>query len=81
MPANLLHRLIALGRAAAHGLHRRLLAATRPTTAPLVSVPSSIWHAASLHSWPRMPSSATSSPSCAAASNGRATPRPIVRSW
>jgi len=36
MPANLLHRLIALGRAAAHGLHRRLLAATRPTTAPLV---------------------------------------------
>ena len=36
MPGRLLHRLIALGRAAAHGLRRRLLAATRPASAPLV---------------------------------------------
>ncbi len=35
MPARLLHHLITRGRAAAHGLHRRLLAATRPTVAPL----------------------------------------------
>jgi putative transposase len=36
MTVRLLHRLIALGRAAAQGLGRRLLAATRPTSAPLV---------------------------------------------
>ena len=36
MSSRLLHRLITLGRAAAHSLRRRLLAATRPTTAPLV---------------------------------------------
>ncbi len=35
MPIRLLHRLLALGRAAAHGLRQRLLAATRPTIAPL----------------------------------------------
>ena len=35
MPGRLLHRLIALGRAAGHGFRRRLLAATRPTVAPV----------------------------------------------
>jgi hypothetical protein len=35
MPVRLLHRLITLGRAAAHGLRRRL-AATRPAVAPVV---------------------------------------------
>ena len=35
MPVRLLRRLIALGRTAAHGLRRRLLAATRPAVAPL----------------------------------------------
>jgi putative transposase len=35
MPGRLLHRLITLGRAAAHSLHRRLLAAMRPAVAPL----------------------------------------------
>ncbi len=35
MPARLLHRLLTLGRPAAHGLRRRLLAATRPTVAPV----------------------------------------------
>jgi len=37
MPGHLLHRLITLGRAAMHGLRRRLLAATRPTAAPLIA--------------------------------------------
>ena len=37
MPIRLLHRLIALGRAAARGLCWRLLAATRPASAPLVA--------------------------------------------
>jgi len=36
MPGQLLHRLITRGRAAAQGLRRRLFAATRPPTAPLV---------------------------------------------
>ncbi len=36
MPGHLLGRLITLGHAAARGLRRRLLAATRPATAPLV---------------------------------------------
>jgi putative transposase len=35
MPVRPLHRLITLGRAAARGLRRRLLAATRPVVAPL----------------------------------------------
>jgi len=35
MPVRLLHRLVTLGRAAAQGLRRRLLAATRPVVAPL----------------------------------------------
>ncbi len=35
MPIRLLHRLIALGRAAVHGFRRRLLAATRPAVAPV----------------------------------------------
>jgi len=35
MPIRLLHRLITLGRAAAHRLRRRLLAATRPAVTPL----------------------------------------------
>jgi len=35
MAIRLLHRLLALGRAAAHGRRQRLLAATRPTIAPL----------------------------------------------
>jgi hypothetical protein len=35
MPAYLLLRVTTLGRAAAHGLRRRLLAATRLTTAPI----------------------------------------------
>ncbi len=35
MPVRLLHRLITLGRAAAQGLRRQLLAATRPVVAPL----------------------------------------------
>jgi hypothetical protein len=37
MPVRLLHHLIALGRAAAHGLRRRLLAVTRPAAAPVVA--------------------------------------------
>jgi putative transposase len=37
MPGRLLHRLITRGRVAAHGLRRRLLAATRPASAPLVA--------------------------------------------
>ena len=37
MPVSLLRRLIALGRAAAQGLHQRLLAATRPAAAPFVA--------------------------------------------
>jgi len=37
MPDRLLHRLLAIGRAAAQGLRRRLLAATRPAAAPLVA--------------------------------------------
>src|SRR5215218_10194970 len=37
MSGRLLHRLIALGRAAAHGFRQRLLAATRPTAAPLAA--------------------------------------------
>ena len=36
MPTHLLDRLIRLGHAATRGLRRRLLAATRPATAPLV---------------------------------------------
>ncbi len=35
MPIRLLHRLITLGRAAAHSLRRRLHAATRPAVTPL----------------------------------------------
>ena len=35
MPIRLLHRLIAVGRAAAQGLRRGLLAATHPAVAPL----------------------------------------------
>jgi len=35
MPVRLLRRVITLGRAAAHGLRQRLLAATRPMIAPL----------------------------------------------
>jgi putative transposase len=35
MPVRLLHRVIAIGRAAAHSVRRCLLAATRPTLAPL----------------------------------------------
>jgi hypothetical protein len=35
MPLRLLHRVIAIGRVAAHGVRQRLLAATRPTIAPL----------------------------------------------
>ena len=35
MPGPLLHRLLALGRAAVHGFRRRPLAATRPTVAPV----------------------------------------------
>ncbi len=35
MPVRPLHRPIAIGRAVAHGLRQRLLAATRPTVAPL----------------------------------------------
>ncbi len=35
MPDRLLHRLITVGRAAAQGLRRRLLAATRPAVMPL----------------------------------------------
>jgi hypothetical protein len=35
MPVRLLHRLLTLGHAAAHGLRRRLLAATRPAVAPV----------------------------------------------
>jgi putative transposase len=37
MPIRLLHRVIALGRATAHGLRQRLLAATRPTIVPLAT--------------------------------------------
>ena len=37
MPSRLLRRLFALGRAAAQGLRQRLLAATRPASAPLVA--------------------------------------------
>ena len=37
MPVRPLHRLTALGRAAAQGLRRRLLAAPRPASAPLVA--------------------------------------------
>ena len=35
MPVRLLHRLSTVGRAAARGLRRRLLAATHPVVAPL----------------------------------------------
>ena len=35
MPVHLLHHLVTLGRAAAHGLRRRLFAATRPAVAPV----------------------------------------------
>jgi putative transposase len=35
MPVHLLHRLVTLGRAAAHGLCRRLVAAMRPAIAPV----------------------------------------------
>ncbi len=35
LPIRLLHRLITVGRAAAHGLRRRRLRATRPAVAPL----------------------------------------------
>jgi putative transposase len=37
MPVHLLHRLITIGRAAAQGVRRRLLAATRPAVAPLAA--------------------------------------------
>ena len=37
MSVHLLHRLITVGRAAAHRLRRRLLAATRPAVAPLAA--------------------------------------------
>jgi len=37
MPVRLLHRLFTLGRAAAQRLRQRLLAATRPTVAPLAA--------------------------------------------
>ena len=37
MGTRLLHRLLAAGRAAAQALRRRLLVATRPAAAPLVT--------------------------------------------